>query len=152
MKSRLCRPRHGEDYTYDADGLLTGSSAFSLTRDPQSGNVTRFYFDPPAGTWSPANPYANQTYSYDSYGALAQQTANLANSNTAYSETLTRDNQGRIITQVESSPSYGTHESAYSFDAAGRLVQVRTDGNLSSSYTYDSNSNRVTEEIPQARS
>jgi RHS repeat-associated protein len=64
-----------------------------------------------------------------------------------FSQDVTRDNGGRITKSVETSPN-GTVIIDYGYDAAGRLFEVRRDGVLTASYTYDDNGNRVMKTTP----
>jgi len=60
----------------------------------------------------------------------------------SYAESFSRDKLGRITQKVET--INGTsHTYDYSYDLAGRLTQITTDGTVSSIYAYDSNGNRL---------
>ena len=78
---------------------------------------------------------------YDGFGDPATYTA--SQSGTAvYSTTYTRDALGRIASKTETIGGIA-HTFAYTYDLAGRLVEVRQDGVVTASYTYDANGNRL---------
>ena len=60
-----------------------------------------------------------------------------------YSVAVTRDNLGRIATKSETIGGKTTNYT-YNYDASGRLTSVLQNGLIARSYTYDSNSNRLT--------
>jgi RHS repeat-associated protein len=55
---------------------------------------------------------------------------------------ITRDNLGRIATRTETVDGF-TRVWAYTYDLAGRLWQVHSNGDLVAQYTYDANGNRT---------
>jgi RHS repeat-associated protein len=122
-------------FTYDDDKLLTGAGAMTLTRDPGNGALTA----------TSAGVLADEL-TYDQHGELA--TYVMRNGGAVlFSQDVTRDNGGRITKSVETSPN-GTVIIDYGYDAAGRLFEVRRDGVLTASYTYDDNGNRVMKTTP----
>jgi RHS repeat-associated protein len=117
-------------YTYDADGLVIGAGALSITRNPQSGLVT--------GT-----TVGNVTDSmiYNQFGELIEYVARYAGAD-IYRYQLTRDQLGRITQKVETIEG-ATDTYDYEYDLAGRLNQVARNGSVVSAYSYDSNGNRL---------
>jgi len=113
-------------YTYDPDGLLTGSGVLSLTRDVQNGLLT--------GT---ALGAVSTTRSYNSFGEIAS-FSSTAPFNTSYQ----RDRLGRITQKVETIQGVATTYD-YIYDIAGRLTGVSENGVAVSVYGYDSNGNRT---------
>ena len=72
-------------YTYDADGLLTGSGVETLSRDVQNGLLT--------GTSTGSVTTSN---TYNEFGELAS-----FNSSAPFATSYVRDNLGRITQKVE---------------------------------------------------
>jgi RHS repeat-associated protein len=118
-------------YTRDSDGLITFAGPLSVTRSTQNTLI--------AGTTLGA---ASDSRTYNSYGELTGYTAG-AGVPPLYSAQITRDNLGRIASKTETIQGASTAY-AYTFDATGRLTGVSRNGNKTSAYTYDSNSNRLT--------
>src|SRR5262249_37672 len=56
---------------------------------------------------------------------------------------FTHDKLGRIVQKIESVGGM-MHTYDYSYDLADRLEEVKRDGVVTASYTYDSNGNRLT--------
>ena len=118
------------NFTYDNDGLVTKAGAMTITQDPNSlitgttlGNIT-------------------DTRTYNAFGERTGYTAKYKTT-PLYAVTYNRDADGRIATKTETingrTTAYG-----YTYDKAGRLTGVTQTGKSSSSYTYDTNSNRLT--------
>jgi RHS repeat-associated protein len=122
-------------FTYDADSLLTGVGALSLTRDPQTGFVT--------GT---ALGSLTDTRSFSTFGELASYQATVGTAPLLATQ-YTRDSLGRITQKAETLGGV-TDTSAYTYDLAGRLTEVRQNGALIASYGYDANSNRASRTTP----
>ncbi len=120
----------GAAYTYDTDSLVTQAGALTAGYDPQNGLLT--------GT---AIGSLTTTQTYNGFGEVTGYTAFYAGSS-RYAEADTRDNLGRLITQTQT-VSGTAHTFGYSYDAAGRLTQVRQDGPAVLTYTYDLNDNRL---------
>ena len=59
-----------------------------------------------------------------------------------YQTTLTRDVNGRITQAVETVGGTSVTFN-YTYDAAGRLTEVRRNNSVIGSYTYDGNGNRL---------
>jgi RHS repeat-associated protein len=62
---------------------------------------------------------------------------------TIFRQEFTRDAAGRIGTKTETVDGVTTIY-GYSYDMAGRLTEVTTNGTLTSSYSFDANGNRLT--------
>jgi RHS repeat-associated protein len=118
-------------FGYDADGLLTGAGALTLTRDAQNGRLT--------GTTLGS---VTDSYGYDGNGLFASYTAAYSG-NTLYSESVVRDAAGRITQKTETVQGT-THLWGYTFDVTGRLTDVTKDGSFFSHYGYDADDNRTT--------
>lgn len=115
---------------YDQDGLPTQVGDLTLTRDAQTGLIT-------ATTLGALS----DSVSYDGLGAPISYTASHSGS-PVYSAGYTRDLLGRISQKTETLGGT-TRVFDYTYDLAGRLSEVRQDGALVASYTYDTNGNRL---------
>jgi RHS repeat-associated protein len=119
-------------FGYDDDNLMTQAGALTLTRDPQSGRVTGSTLGSTA-----------DAYTYDANGMFANYTARFSGT-VVYSESVgARDNVGRITQRTEIAGG-ATHVWGYSYDTAGRLMDVTEDGTAVSHYEYDADDNRIT--------
>lgn len=118
-------------FTYDNDGLLTNAGTLVLKHNAKDGLIT--------GT---TLGHATDARSYDSFGEFTGLTAKYKTT-TLYTVKFTRDADGRISEKTE---TIGGQENVftYTYDAAGRLIGVAENGTSISSYTYDTNSNRLT--------
>nr|WP_320190299.1 RHS repeat-associated core domain-containing protein [uncultured Desulfobacter sp.] len=121
-----------ENLDYDADGLLTSSSRFSISRNIGNG-LPESVSD---GTFS-------LTRSFNGYGETSGYNFSISGNNT-FSLALTRNDGSRITHKTESieGTSSGT---AYTYDDRGQLLTVTTDGTLVEEYRYDNNGNRTYE-------
>ena len=119
-------------YSYDNDGLLTGSGSFAISRN--AGNVL------PEGVTGGA---LDLSRSFSGYGEVAQESYRVG-AQTVSSWNLTRDNSGRIVQKSETiqgiTSSYG-----YSYDSMGRLLTVAKNGTVVEKYQYDQNGLRISE-------
>ncbi|QGX03810.1 hypothetical protein AL038_19440 [Beggiatoa leptomitoformis] len=59
-----------------------------------------------------------------------------------YQVYYTRDKAGRITQKLETIEGI-THSIDYSYDLAGRLIEVKQDGTVTETYQYDANGNRL---------
>ena len=122
-------------FTYDADDLLAGAGAMTLTRDGANGFLT--------GTTLES---VTDSMTYNGFGEVASYQAS-AGGTALLSEHYTRDSLGRISQKVETidgvTTTYG-----YIYDTAGRLTQVTQNGSTTATYTYDANSNRLSKTSP----
>jgi YD repeat-containing protein len=80
---------------------------------------------------------------YSGYGELDGITYTVGGTNT-YGCTLARDTMGRITKKVETIDGSGNTWD-YAYDDNGRLTEVKKDGAVAESYTYDSQGNRTLE-------
>ncbi len=122
-------------FGYDPDSLLTQAGALSLGRDPQHGLIT--------GTTLGA---LTDTRSYSTFGELSSYQATFGTTE-LLSIQYTRDSLGRITQKTETIGGV-TDTVTYSYDPAGRLIEVRQNGAVVASYGYDPNSNRTSWTTP----
>ncbi|HEY6339774.1 MAG TPA: RHS repeat-associated core domain-containing protein [Candidatus Sulfotelmatobacter sp.] len=118
------------NFTYDNEGLTTQAGSLVLKLDPRDGLIT--------GTNLGG---ATDLRRYNTFGELTGYTAKYQTT-TLYTVAFTRDADGRINGRTE---TVGGKRSAfvYTYDLSGRLTGVTQNGAPASSYTYDSNSNRL---------
>ncbi len=116
-------------YTYDVDGLLTGSGALTLSRDVQNGLLT--------GTTIAG---VNTTNTYNVFGETSAYNASFGVDN--YNISYQRDKLGRITHKSEIIQGVTT-TTDYVYDTAGRLTGVAENGVATAVYQYDSNGNRI---------
>jgi len=118
------------NYAYDLDNLLVQAGDLVLTRSPLNGLLTD----------TNLVNLASQ-YDYNTVGEL-NYILTRHNSTVLYEVGYARDNIGRI-TQKTETISGSTLTFDYGYDDAGRLAEVKRNGIVVASYTYDSNSNRT---------
>jgi RHS repeat-associated protein len=119
------------NFTYDNDGLATGTGSLTLKRDPKDGLIT--------GTTLGS---VTDSRKYDAFGELTGYTAKYGLT-VLYNDSFTRDAEGRISGKTETIAGK-RNAYIYSHDLAGRLTSVKKNGVTISTYSYDSNSNRLT--------
>jgi RHS repeat-associated protein len=117
-------------FAYDADGLLTSAGNLALTHNLQNGLRTGSTLGS-----------VTDSLTYNTMTELSNYSASYSTS-VIYSAAFTRDALGRITQKVET-VSGTTATYAYSYDLAGRLIEVKQNGLTTASYTYDSNGNRT---------
>jgi len=117
-------------FDYDNDGLLTRAGVVSLTRESGSGLL--------AGT---TLGLVSETIDYNDFAEPVQRQVEV-NSNPLIALDFNRDKLGRIDELAETIGG-STVTLAYSYDTAGRLIEVRQSDVPIESYTYDANSNRI---------
>jgi|CXWL01.1.fsa_nt_gi RHS repeat-associated protein len=125
-------------YQYDNDSLLTaiGNTTLgvnlALSRDAQNGLLT--------GT-----TLGNLTdvYTYNGFGEVTQYLVKFAATD-LYKTGFTRDKLGRIAQKIETVNGI-TSTFDYAYDAASRLIEVKLNGVVQSSFGYDANSNRTSQ-------
>jgi len=113
---------NGVQYTYDADGLVTGAGDLTLRRDSRNGLLT--------GT---TLGKLSDSYVYNEFGEVTAYSASYDGS-PLLSFDYTRDDAGRIRT---------TGSLGYEYDSAGRLSKATNAGTPVAEYSYDANGNRL---------
>ncbi len=130
VTARSVNSGNSMSYQYDNDGLLTQAGNLTLSRDPQNGLLTGTTLGTITDTWS-----------YNGFGEPLSYSA-AASGTTFFAVQYKRDILGRITQQDETIHGVtATHN--YSYDVAGRLTGIATNGITTTSYTYDSNGNRL---------
>ncbi len=119
------------NFTYDNDDLVTKAGAMTITNDPNNGLIA-------ATTLGSVTDMRG----YNTFGELTGYTAKYKTT-TLYAVTYTRDADGRVASKVETINGRSTTY-AYTYDKAGRLTGVTQNDTTSSTYRYDTNSNRLT--------
>ena len=132
MLSSLIYAGASQPFNYDNDGLLTGAGSFTITRNTQNGLPL-----------SVTDGTLVQTRTFSGYGEL-DGIGYSAGSTNKYSYNLTRDLAGRITQKVETF-EWASATYDYAYDANGRLTEVKKNGSVVETYTYDANGNRLTE-------
>ena len=122
-------------FSYDPDGLVIGAGAVTVARDPATGLIT--------GTTLGSVADAR---TYNSFG---ERTGYLAtyNATPIFQTQNTLDNLGRVLERTETIGGV-SHSYDYTYDPAGRLLRVSTDGTVTAAYTYDGNGNRLSKTTP----
>jgi RHS repeat-associated protein len=120
------------NFTYDNDGLITNAGSLALKLSSKDGLITETTLGG-----------ATDSRKYDDFGELTGDTDKYK-STSVYAVTFTRDADGRVSGKTE---TYGKQKNtyAYTYDPSARLAAVTKNGVAFSSYTYDTNSNRLTE-------
>lgn len=122
-------------YQYDADSLLTRAGDLNLARSSQNGLLT--------GT---TLGNANEAYTYNSFGELNGYTGRYSSTN-LLAFTYTRDKLGRITQKAETVQGATTTYN-YAYDTIGQLIEVRQNGSVAATYSYDANGNRLSKTGP----
>jgi RHS repeat-associated protein len=117
-------------FGYDADGLLTSAGALGIKRHAQHGLVERDSLGD-----------LLTVMSYDPHGALASLGTSHQGS-PLFQTSYVRDSLSRI-TELTETVQGTTTVLAFTYDSAGRLFEVRRDGQLTATYEYDLNGNRT---------
>lgn len=117
-------------YAYDPDSLLTQAGGLTLTRNAQNGLLTGSTLGTVADQWD-----------YNGFGEPDGYTATQGGS-PLLAIAYTRDKLGRITEKTETVGGTTTTY-AYGYDLAGRLVEVKKDGLVQTTWAYDDNGNRT---------
>jgi RHS repeat-associated protein len=117
-------------FAYDADGLLTGAGAMTVTRRADNGLIATSTLGVVTDTWT-----------YSGFGELEHYTAAIAGT-PIFDVGYERDKLGRITKKTETIEGVTTVYE-YAYDPAGRLWKVWEDTVLVSTYEYDANGNRL---------
>lgn len=127
------------NYTYNSDSQYSQVGDLSLNYEYPSGRLSTTVID-----------RISDNRTYDSYGDLVGYSASYSptsgSPSVLYAYALTRDVAGRIIAKNETVLGVSSLYE-YSYDAVGRLIQVKVNGNVESFYTYDNNGNRTSGKI-----
>jgi RHS repeat-associated protein len=126
---------HTVTFSHDPDSVLTQAGALAISRDPQHGLVT--------GTTLGS---VTDTRSVNGFGELSSYRAAFGATEPLAAQ-YTRDKLGRITQKTETIGGV-TDTVAYSYDPAGRLIGVRTNGAVTAEYAYDLNGNRLSRTTP----
>jgi len=126
------------NYNYDNDGLLTGSNGLTIQRDAQTGLITGTTL----GNITDTVSYTDQL-DRNNYGELSTYEAKF-NATTLFKEVYERDHTGRITKKTETIEGI-SNIYEYEYYERGWLKQVKKNGTVISSYTYDENGNRLTQ-------
>jgi RHS repeat-associated protein len=119
------------NFTYDNDGLVTKAGSLAVALNAKDGLITKTTLGS-----------ATDSRTYDAFGELSGDTDKYRTA-TLYEVKFTRDADARVSTKTETIGGKTTTYT-YTYDQAGRLAKVTQNGAALSSYTYDSNSNRLT--------
>jgi RHS repeat-associated protein len=119
---------------YDDDGLLTSVGSLSMTRDPSNGLLTGTSVGTGAGK-------VTESYEYNDFGEVTSYSAKIGRYAVLEIQ-YTRDALGRIARKVETVDGV-TAAYDYGYDAANRLAEVKKDGAVVRSWTYDAAGNRT---------
>ncbi len=130
VSSQTVNGANSLSFSYDNDGLLTAVGALGLKRHTQHGLVERDSVNGVLGVWE-----------YDSLGGLLSYTASRSGT-TLFQTSYVRDSLERI-TQITQNVEGTTTVASFTYDTAGRLFEVHRDGQLTASYEYDLNGNRL---------
>jgi len=119
-------------YTYDNDGLLTGTGSFAIDRNAGNGLPESI---------SGGTLILNRTF--NGYGEVDSQ-GFIINGLSLTSWRLSRDDNGRITNKTETIAGV-TSNYVYTYDPMGRLLTVTKDGVLVEQYEYGANGTRTYE-------
>ncbi|CCQ90849.1 conserved hypothetical protein [Nitrospina gracilis 3/211] len=130
ITSRSVNNQFPISFSYDDDGILISAGQETLIYDSLNGLLT----DTSLGN------VADVT-TYNSFGEIDNYVAKYSGVN-IYEVNYLRDKLGRIVQKQEALHSGALHTFDYFYDVAGRLVEVKKDGVIILSHSYDSNGNR----------
>jgi len=121
------------NYTYDLDGLLTGSGSYTITRHPGNGLPT-----------SVSGGALALSRSFNGHAELEAETFGIAGQ-PAFSWAVTERDQAGRITRKTDTISGVSSDFIYTYDLLGRLRTVTRDGMLVEEYGYDPDGARTSE-------
>jgi RHS repeat-associated protein len=117
-------------FQYDADSLLTAAGSLTLSRSTENGLLT-----------GSAIGNVTDSLSYNGFGEVTGYTAQYSGADLFKTE-YSYDKLGRI-TQKQETVGVVTDTYDYGYDLAGRLIEVKKNAVLQSTYGYDANGNRT---------
>lgn len=118
-------------FEYDRDLLITKAGDLVVVRGGQSGLPVEANLGDLQDTWD-----------YIPFGEPVLHEVTYAGSTWLFSAVYERDVLGRII-EVTETVAGDTQTLAYTYDLFGRLTEVKRDGVLAETYSYDANGNRL---------
>jgi len=118
------------NFSYDLDSLLIQAGNLIINRDITNGLITGTVLDD-----------VTTARAYNTFGDLFSSNAQYLG-NELYNTQYTRDKLGRITQKIETINSQ-TYTYDYTYDLAGRLIEVKKNNAVISTYSYDSNGNRI---------
>ncbi len=119
-------------FGYDDDGYLVLAGALSLEKHPLHGLLT--------------GSKLGKVNTFIEYNAFLEKTDDSAiyNNDVLYANVYMHDDLSRIIHVSETIQNEATILE-FNYNSTGRLEEVRRNGTIASSYSYDANGNRITE-------
>lgn len=124
-------------FDYDRDGLLTQAGDLTLNRRTDNGLLE-----------STSIGSITEDLEYNPFGELKSTTFRNSD-NDLFTQAYERDALGRITKKTETANNV-TSVFEYEYDVTGRLITVKKNGSITSRYTYDDNSNRLSQIRPSA--
>ncbi|MFA4828189.1 MAG: RHS repeat-associated core domain-containing protein [Thermodesulfovibrionales bacterium] len=118
--------------SYDNDNLLTKIGNYTITRNAQNGLPL-----------SVSDGTLSLSRTFNGYGEIDAY-SNKIGATDVYTLSMIRDNSGRITQKVENIKGEVITWN-YSYDALGKLIEVKKNNAVVESYTYDANGNRLTD-------
>ncbi len=122
---------HKIGFVYDNDGLLTKAGDLTIKRDGANGRLT--------GT---TIGNLKDTLIFDATGNLVDYQVTNGAASLFREEGMSYDKLGRLTEKRETVDGISATY-AYKYDAVGQLIEVRKDGLVVESYSYDANGNRL---------
>lgn len=119
-------------FVYDKDGLLTGSGAYTISRNADNGLPELV-----------SGNGLNETRTFNGYGEIRSKEVT-AGSTPVYSWDTARDRNGRIVSKTETVQGISAQFS-YAYDEMGRLVSVSKNNIPVETYRYNANGVRIYE-------